>query len=193
MLFQFSYPSIKQLNALIEVQKSAAHNYDKNNLKGFRHDKNKILLGEGNQVFEAAKKAMSDWAMFPGVWAVAYHQNKKFIGGDIVVMNAKIFGTWWLNTARILYVNDDAQHFGFAYGTLTHHAESGEELFQVRMDDDGKVWYEITAVSKPYHILARLASPVARFYQKKFVRQSLANVKNLTEKYYTTVRTELVV
>ena len=186
-MFQIYFPTKNQLIDLIDAQKNAPFNYDKNNLKGFRHDKNTILLGEGKNVFEAAKKAMSDWAMFPGNWAQIYHTNEKFIPNDVVVMVAKILGTWWLNTARILYVNDDAHHFGFAYGTLTHHAESGEELFQIRMDDKEQIWYELTAVSKPYHILARMGSPIARYYQKKFVRQSLANVKRLTEKYYNQI------
>ncbi len=193
MMFQFSFPTKVQLDNLIEAQRNALHNYDKNNLKDFRHDKNSILLGEGTKTFNAAKNAMRDWAIFPGVWARIYYQNKKFTPNDVVVMNAKVLGTWWMNTARILYINDDAQRFGFAYSTLTHHAESGKELFEVRMDNAGQVWYEITAVSKPYHILARLGAPVARYYQKKFVRQSLAHVKKITEKYVTSASADMVV
>ena len=35
---------------------------------------------------------------------------------------------------RVVYVVDEPDRRGFAYGTLPGHAESGEELFMVRFD-----------------------------------------------------------
>ena len=62
--------------------------------------------------------------------------------------------------------------FGFAYGTLPEHAESGEERFLIEWDraGDGGVWYDILAFSRPRQFLARLGHPWVRRLQKRFGR-----------------------
>jgi uncharacterized protein (UPF0548 family) len=85
------------------------------------------------------------------------------------------FGTWLLNAARIVYVIEEhgtRERFGFAYGTLKEHAERGEERFSVELHaDDGSVWYDLYAFSRP-NLLARLGYPLARSLQKRFARES---------------------
>ena len=181
MLFQPFSPNKKQLDALILAQKDKPFSYTKTaeGLRGYRHDENRILLGEGDAVFQAAKKAIKKWAMFPGGWARLYSDETPIEVGRVVVMCARIMDMWWLNTSRIVYTVDEPQCFGFAYGTLKHHAESGEELFQVRMAENGQVWYEIQAFSRPRFWAARLAFPLARYFQRKFVVESLANMKKV--------------
>jgi hypothetical protein len=76
---------------------------------------------------------------------------------------------------RIVYVVDEADRFGFAYGTLPAHAETGEERFTVEWDEqDDAVWYDILAFSLPQQLLARLGYPFARRLQKRFARDSPA-------------------
>ena len=51
---------------------------------------------------------------------------------------------------------------GFAYGTLTNHAEEGEELFEVYLDPrTDEVMHRIRAVSRPGAALTRLGYPIA--------------------------------
>lgn len=178
--FQFSFPTKAQLDTLIESQRSDELTYNKYNLQRFDHDKNQILLGSGNEIWAAAKQAMKQWAMFPDGWAQIYYQNPIFKKGDIVVMNARAFGIWWLNAARILTVLDDENHYGFAYGTLPNHVEMGEELFQISMNEHGEVYYSITAFSKPRFWALRWTYPLSRYFQKKFVRDSLHKMKRIT-------------
>jgi len=66
------------------------------------------------------------------------------------------------------------KRFGFAYGTLADHMESGEERFTVewRRDDDS-VWYDLLAFSRPRHPLARLGLRLSRALQRRFARDSL--------------------
>ena len=64
-------------------------------------------------------------------------------------------------------------HFGIGHGTLTNHAEAGEELFEVFLDratDD--VLYHIRATSWPRAMLARIGHPLARVLQARFRRHS---------------------
>jgi uncharacterized protein (UPF0548 family) len=72
-------------------------------------------------------------------------------------------------------VIDEPERFGFAYGTLSQHAEGGEERFTVeyhRQSDE--VWYDIYAFSRPGHFLVRLGYPYARYLQKRFAVTSKA-------------------
>ena len=65
--------------------------------------------------------------------------------------------------------------FGFAYGTLPGHVESGEERFLVEWDrESNRVSYDIVAFSKPNHWLTRLGYPLVRRTQKRFGRESAA-------------------
>jgi uncharacterized protein (UPF0548 family) len=94
-----------------------------------------------------------------------------------VAVVTRHFGFWSVNWSQIVYVVDEDRRFGFAYGTLMDHAESGEERFTVTLRPDGSVWYEIRALSTPRHALARLAYPLSRRLQKRFARESLAAVR----------------
>jgi uncharacterized protein (UPF0548 family) len=75
-----------------------------------------------------------------------------------------------------VYVVDEEgpmERFGFAYGTLAEHAESGEERFTVEWNRyDDSVWYDILAFSRPRQMLARLGHPVSRLLQRKFAKDS---------------------
>lgn len=85
-------------------------------------------------------------------------------------------GFWSLNGCRVLETvggSDDVTRAGYAYGTLTNHAESGEERFEISIDprtDD--VVYRIDAVSWPQAPLARIGLPIARALQARFRRHS---------------------
>ena len=65
--------------------------------------------------------------------------------------------------------------FGFGYGTLPAHAETGEERFLVEWDRrDDCVWYDILAFSRPHAFLAHLGYPWLRKVQHRFAVDSVA-------------------
>jgi uncharacterized protein (UPF0548 family) len=90
-----------------------------------------------------------------------------------------------MNACRIVYVVEEhgkQERYGFAYGTLGEHAERGEERFLVEWErEEGTVWYDILAVSKP-GLVARLAYPYARGLQRRFARESKEAMKRAVEK-----------
>lgn len=65
---------------------------------------------------------------------------------------------------RVVYVIDEPDRVGFAYGTLPGHAESGEEAFILERAD-GVVRFTVRAFSEPATRLARLGGPVTRLAQ----------------------------
>jgi uncharacterized protein (UPF0548 family) len=145
---------------------------------GFVVDRTRIKLGEGETIFVAAKAALQRWEHFQLGWVEVPMPNTPIKQGAVVAILARAGGLWWANACRIVYVVDETEHcckFGFAYGTLSDHAESGEERFLVEWDrKSGEVSYDILAFSKPRHVLSRLGYPWVRKVQKRFRQDSAA-------------------
>lgn len=145
---------------------------------GYVTDHTRIQLGEGQQVYDAAKRALQHWEQFQLGWVEGGPKETPIRKGQVVAVLARAIGVWWLNACRIVSVIDESgsvNRFGFTYGTLPGHIAFGEERFLVEWhQSDNKVWYDILAYSRPNHILARLGYPVVRWTQKKFGRDSSA-------------------
>ena len=145
---------------------------------GYVVDLTRIRLGDGEDVFQAARSALGRWEQFRLGWVEAYPADTPLRAGEVVAVVARVLGVWWVNACRVVYALDEdgpVSRFGFAYGTLPGHAESGEERFLVEWDraTDG-VWYDILAFSRPRHLLARLGYPLTRRTQRRFARDSAA-------------------
>lgn len=147
---------------------------------GYVVDRTRIRLGEGEEVFRAAVDALRRWEQFNLGWVEAWPSTTPIREGEDVAVLGRAFGVWWLNACRIVYVVDQqgpVSKFGFAYGTLPGHVESGEERFLVEWDQkDDSVWYDIRAFSRPNHVLTQLGYPFVRRLQKRFGRDSAASM-----------------
>lgn len=139
-------------------------------------DRTRVQLGGGEAVFAAARAALQRWEQFRLGWVEPHPGDLPLRPGEVVAVVARLVGVWWVNACRIVYAVDEPTRFGFAYGTLPDHAETGEERFLVEWDrDTDAVWYDILAFSRPRHPLARLGYPLTRRAQRRFARDS-ANV-----------------
>lgn len=93
--------------------------------------------------------------------------------GEVVAVVVAHLGFYSANAARIVYVVEEANRFGFAYGTLADHGEVGEERFLITRDQEtDEVRYELLAYSRPGGIAVKLGYPYSRFLQKSFARDS---------------------
>lgn len=143
---------------------------------GYKADHNRIELGKGAAIFARAIEAVRNWKMFDLGWVKLFRSNAPIEVGTTVCVRVHHFGFWSLNACRIVYVineNEAIERFGFAYGTLTDHAERGEERFIIEWNHkDDSVSYDILAFSQPGQFLAKLGYPLARSLQKRFARDS---------------------
>ena len=140
-------------------------------------DHNHIVIGNGESDFEKAKQAIRDWKMFDMPWVDLCWPDTPIEEDRTVAILIRHFGFYSLNAARIVYTVDKWDWFGFAYGTLRDHGESGEERFSVRLDrETGDVIYDLYAFSRPNFLSARLAHPLTRTLQKRFAADSLLAV-----------------
>jgi uncharacterized protein (UPF0548 family) len=145
---------------------------------GYVVDHTRVRLGAGEDVFRAARAALEGWGHFRLGWVETWPAEVPLRAGEVVAVLARAVGLWWLAACRVVYAVDEdgpVRRFGFAYGTLPDHPESGEERFLVEWDRaDGGVWYDVLAFSRPRHVLARIGYPWVRRLQKQFGRDSAA-------------------
>ena len=154
------------------------------NAAGEDLDETTVAIGHGKAAFERARAALIGWKQFEIGWVETFPPAAPIVSGTVVAVLIRHLGFWSLNGCRVLYgvgsLNDPAR-FGFAYGTLTNHAESGEELFEVFIDPQtDEVSYRIRAMSWPQAALARVGQPVVRVLQERFRDQSAAAMKRAT-------------
>jgi uncharacterized protein (UPF0548 family) len=180
-------PSAEALRPFLESQRELPFTYEAVGATagtppaGYVVDRTRIRLGEGEPVFRSAIAALRRWGQFRLGWVAAWPSDTPIRPGEAVAVMGRAVGVWWLNACRVVYAVDEAgpiSKFGFAYGTLPGHVESGEERFLVEWDrGDNAVWYDILAFSRPNHALTRLGYPVVRRLQRRFGRDSAASLR----------------
>jgi uncharacterized protein (UPF0548 family) len=147
-------------------------------------DEATVAIGQGKAEFERARAAVMAWKQFEIGWVEKFPPHAPVAVGTVVAVLIHHVGFWSLNGCRVLYsvgCPDDVARFGFAYGTLTNHAEAGEELFEVFIDPQtDEVMYRIRATSWPQATLARVGQPIVRVLQARFRRHSAAAMKRAT-------------
>jgi uncharacterized protein (UPF0548 family) len=143
-------------------------------------DHNRIKLGTGQETYERAVAALRRWQQFNLGWVKIVPDTTPLKVGATVAIRAKTFGFWSLSASRIVYlINEEGpiKKFGFAYGTLTNHVERGEERFTIEWHaNDGAVWYDILAFSRPNQFFVKLGYPLARRLQRRFAKESLSTM-----------------
>ncbi len=89
--------------------------------------------------------------------------------GDTALLR---WGIWPFRIpARVVYVVDEPNRRGFAYGSLPGHPERGEEAFVVERHDDESVWLVIRAFSRPANALFWLGYLPLRWTQERITRR----------------------
>lgn len=86
-------------------------------------------------------------------------------------------GPWGIRApVRVIYVVDEPDRRGFAYGTIAGHPEDGEERFVVERTPDGSVWLTITSFSRPSSWFWWIMYPVLRVQQVLYTGRYLRSL-----------------
>ncbi|WP_101949666.1 DUF1990 domain-containing protein [Mycobacterium sp. 3519A] len=130
---------------------------------GYHHVEKSAVIGRGRRRFEDAAAAGMRWGMLRGAGLrVDATSEVAATGADVMVHLGPVVAP-----CRVVYVVDEPELRGFAYGTLPGHAESGEERFMVRYDPaTDEVHAEVTAFSRHATWWSRLGSPVTSVIQR---------------------------
>ena len=147
---------------------------------GYRVDRHSIDLGRGRPVFDRAADGLRDWQAHRRAGARVAPEHAELEPGVTVTVAVRLAFLTAVAPCRIVYVLDEPDRFGFAYGTLVGHPERGEESFVVSLAAD-RVTFDVVAFSRPAGALARLGAPVARAVQTKVTRRYLSGLASWVE------------
>jgi len=138
---------------------------------GYHHVHATRVVGHGDEAFAAAVDAIRGWQLHRRQGFRVAPDDPPVTVGTVVAVDVPLGAMHVIASCRIAWVVDEPHRFGFGYGTLPVHPESGEEAFVVERDaggnGGGEVRLAITAFSRPRHPLVRLGGPVARWQQAR--------------------------
>ncbi len=137
-----------------------------------------LELGTGEAVFERVVGALSSWRAHDGIGAFVHPADAPIEVGTtlLVVLRAGPFAV--VAPDRVVAVVDEPDRFGFAYGTVAGHPESGEESFVVERSGSGLVSMTVRVDARPATRPARLAAPVVDRVQRWALKRYLAAVRD---------------
>lgn len=137
---------------------------------GYGHVRESRVIGSGRARFDDAAAKVMRWGMLRGAGLrVTATSEIAAVGSEVIVGMGPVRAP-----CRVVYVIDEPDRRGFAYGTLPGHAESGEELFAVRYDPATEAVYaEVAAFSRHGTWWSRLAGPVTSLMQRVVTKRYL--------------------
>jgi uncharacterized protein (UPF0548 family) len=137
---------------------------------GYHHVQKSAVIGRGRRQFEEAADNGMRWGMLRGAGLrVEATTEVAAVGSEVIVRLGPVG-----SPCRVVYLVDEPERRGFAYGTLPGHAESGEERFVVRYDPaTDEVFADVTAFSRHATWWSRLGSPVTSVAQRVITERYL--------------------
>jgi uncharacterized protein (UPF0548 family) len=131
---------------------------------GYHHTSRRAHIADGRSSFESVAAALRSWEVHRRAGLRTEASSPRAEEGTAVVLR---LGPVRI-PCRVVYVVDEPNRAGFAYGTLPGHPEQGEECFLVEIDDDGTVFAHIRAFSRPGTWYTKLGGPIGRAVQRWF-------------------------
>lgn len=110
--------------------------------------------------FDSAAARLMTWRIHEAA-GLRVSASSRHVEPDAVV--EMLIGPRWMRVravCRVVYVINEPDRVGFAYGTLPGHAERGEESF-ILDRREGTPRFTVRAFSNPASRLARAAGPIA--------------------------------
>jgi uncharacterized protein (UPF0548 family) len=133
---------------------------------GYRHLRHRTRLGTGEDVLARAGEAVLSFRMHRAIGVRITADAGRAAPGVLVTLGIGPLRA----PCEVIWTVEDGDRIGFAYGTRTGHPAIGEEAFLVERDEHDRVWFTVTAFSRPAGALMRVAGPFAVGFQHAFAR-----------------------
>ncbi|MEU5758733.1 DUF1990 domain-containing protein [Nocardia sp. NPDC047648] len=145
--------------------------------EGYRGLRLRRRIGRGRELFERAGAEILAYRVQKGTGIFRSADTPTAEPGTAITVRLGLGPLGITAPCRVVYILDEPDRRGFAYGTLPGHPASGEELFAVEYDpsDDG-VYGLIVAFSRPATWYTRLGGPVVRLIQRFAAGRYLATL-----------------
>jgi uncharacterized protein (UPF0548 family) len=143
---------------------------------GFRHLHYRTYLGNGEELFHRAAEAVLTFAMHRATGATIKATADRAAPGVRLTVGAGPLSV----PCEVIWAIEEPTRAGWGYGTLPGHQASGEEAFQVVREDAGRVWFTVTAYSRPARLPMKAAGPAAVVLQQAYARLCGRALKRLS-------------
>jgi uncharacterized protein (UPF0548 family) len=145
--------------------------------KGFRPFERRARIGFGDERWDYAWAELMSWGVQERsgmrVERVSDPEGERpLVAGDTVVLHIP---AWPVNVsapARVVWIVEEPERRGFAYGTLPGHPERGEEAFVLHRERDGSIWIVVRGFARPARFW-RLVAPLLRLTQRRWMTRYL--------------------
>lgn len=142
---------------------------------GYRCFTRRRRIGHGRPLFDRAGAEVMAYQMLRGAGVFDSASTLVAEPGTVVTVRLGAGPAVISAACRVVYVVDEPDRRGFAYGTLPGHPVSGEELFAVEYDPgDDSVYAVVAAFSRPATWYVRLAGPFGRLTQRVMADRYIA-------------------
>jgi uncharacterized protein (UPF0548 family) len=136
-------------------------------------------IGAGRAAFDRAADALMHWTVqqVAGIRLTASTER--------VAIGAESLGRLGLGPlgiavpCRVVWLTEEPDRVGYAYGTLDGHPEHGEEAFVLALENESVV-FTIRAFSRPATWYTRLGGPVTRVLQRYIATRYAARLQSLS-------------
>jgi uncharacterized protein (UPF0548 family) len=140
---------------------------------GYGHLHVEKQIGTGQQRFEQAADAVMHWGMQRGAGLRVRTSSEVAVVSAVVLVRMGFLHA----PCRVVYVIDEPDLRGFAYGTLPGHPECGEERFVVHRDPNtSAVFAEVSAFSRPATWWSKAGGPLVSVAQRVIAKRYLRAV-----------------
>ncbi|AYF75253.1 DUF1990 domain-containing protein [Nocardia yunnanensis] len=145
---------------------------------GYDHFRLRRRIGSGRDLFEQAGEQIRVYRMQRGTGIFQQATTPVAEPGTELTVRLGLGPLGIEAPCRVVYVLDEPNRRGFAYGTLPGHPESGEELFAVEYDPtDDAVYALVSAFSRPATWYVRLTAPAVRLIQRWFATRYINTLR----------------
>ncbi|WP_067472437.1 DUF1990 family protein [Nocardia amamiensis] len=135
--------------------------------EGYHRFRLRRPIGRGRALFEHVGAEILAYRMQKGTGIFQYADTPTAEPGSAITVRLGAGPVAITAPCRVVYVLDEPDRRGFAYGTLPGHPEAGEELFAVEYDSgDETVYGLVIAFSRPAAWYTRLGGPAVRLIQR---------------------------
>lgn len=145
--------------------------------EGFSSVRERVELGTPAAGLDELAALLLGWQMHRRAGFTLQVGSAAAQGVDVLMTPPALF--WIRARCRVVYVLDEPDRKGFAYGTLPGHPESGEELFLLTRSPQGRIAFEISAFSHPATRSAKLSGPIGPALQRLMTRRYLRAMASL--------------
>ena len=132
MVLRLTKPSGDDLARLLANAKTADLSYpevgatkDSSLPAGYRLDRYERQLGSDEDVFERVVEALRGWRAHTGAGVEVVPDDARVALGATVLLLIKTVGLWAVAPCRVVYVVDEMDRFGFAYGNASRASGTG--------------------------------------------------------------------